>query len=265
MRRKFAAASLRLVVLGTATVMVAAAPGCRAPRGAQLQPAKQTGGETMPLPQWLTQRLIRDRFSFVLFKYDDIAVSDLTNGQRKAFGSTRTWQEQLYIPALRAPDLAVQRVHPHSPSGEPDAVSLEYAAGGYAVQAFRVMNRMAMLFTPDDDMKQMLGLPGAPIDLVANQIARTLIVYPGQVLLEVETQEPDGAYGSQKPDPAKDAEARGPLDFLRWWYADGTFGFATWLVTPVLDGHYPSTAFVSDQQVYLWFETLVGSRTRTPK
>jgi hypothetical protein len=218
----------------------------------------------MESPEWLRQTLIRDRFSFVLFQYDDIAIADLSDGQRKAFQSNRTWQQQIYTPMLRAPNLAVQKVHPRKPSGEPDSLSFEYVAGGYAVKVFSVMNRMAILLTPDDETKQSLGMPRAPIDVVANKLARAIIVYPGQVRLVVETQKPDGLYGGQQPDPAKDFQARGPLDLLRWWYADGTFGFVTWLVTPVIDGHYPSTAFVSEQQVYLWFDTFGMRRTLNP-
>jgi hypothetical protein len=216
----------------------------------------------MSLPEWIKQALIRDEFSFVMFRYDDIALADMTNGQRAAFNGTRSWQEDLYAGLLRAPDAAIQKVHPRTPSGEPDALSFEYQAGGYAVQTFRIANSMAMLLTPDKETSESLGLPRGPIEDVANKLARAIIVYPGHVHLGTETQKPDGVYGQQKLDSSKKDEERGPVDFMRWWYADGTFGFVTWLVSPVIDGNYPSTAFISKQQVYLWFDTYGMKRTK---
>ena len=217
----------------------------------------------MPLPAWIEQTLVRDEFSFVMFQYDEIAEKNLTSGQRAAFNSTRVWQEQLYNGLFRAPDLAVQKVHPRTPSGEPDALSMEYKAGGYEVKAFRIANRMAMLLTPDHETSESLGIPHGSIEEVANKLARSIIIYRGHVHLVAETQKPDGVYGRQPLDSSKKDEERGPLDLMRWWYADGTFGFVTWLVTPVIDGNYPSTAFVSNQQVYLWFD-LFGMRRTKP-
>ena len=98
----------------------------------------------MSLPEWIKQALIRDEFSFVMFRYDKVALPDLTNGQRSAFNGTRTWQEQLFTGQFRVPDAAVQKVHPRTPSGEPDALSFEFQAGGYAVQVFRIADRLAM-------------------------------------------------------------------------------------------------------------------------
>jgi hypothetical protein len=216
----------------------------------------------MSMPDWIKQALIRDEFSFVMFRYDDVAQSDVTNGQRHAFKATRTWQQQLYAGLFQAPEVAIQKVHPRTPSGEPDAISMEYKAGGYAVHAFRIMNRMAMLFTPDNETRESLGLPDGSIEAVANKLARAIIVYPGNVHLVADTEGPDGVYGRQAPDTSKKEEERGPLDLLRWWYANGTFGFVTWLVTPVIDGNYPSTAFISQEQVYVWFDTYGMRRTR---
>jgi hypothetical protein len=216
----------------------------------------------MSLSEWIKQTLVRDEFSFVMFRYDTVALPDLSSGQRDAFNSTKLWQEQLYAGLFRAPDLTVQKVHPRTPTGEPDALSFEYEAGGYAVKAFSVMNRMAMLFTPNEETRESLGLPGSSIEAVANKLARAIIVYPGQVHLVAETQKSDGVYGRQALDTSKKEEERGPLDLLRWWYADGTFGFVTWLVTPVIAGNYPSTAFVSQQQVYVWFDTYGMPRTK---
>jgi len=117
------------------------------------------------------------------------------------------------------------------------------------------------LLTPDSETSESLGLPGGSIEAAANKIARAMIAKPGHVDLVAETQKSDGAYGRQKLDPSKKDEEMGPLDLLRWWYADGTFGFVTWLVTPVIDGNYPSTGFISQQQVYLWFDTYGIRRT----
>jgi len=216
----------------------------------------------MSLPEWIKQALIRDEFSYVMFRYDTIAPPDMTNGQRLAVNATRDWQDDLYSGLLRAPDAAVKKIHPRTPSGEPDALSLEYRAGGYAVQVFRIANSMAILLTPDHETSESLGMPHDSIEAVANKIARAIIVYPGRVHLVTETQKSDGAYGRQPLDSSKKDEERGPLDLLRWWYADGTFGFVTWLLSPVIDGNYPSTAFISQQQVYLWFDTLGVPRTK---
>lgn len=217
----------------------------------------------MSMPDWIEQVLVRDEFSFVTFRYDAMAPSELTSGQLQAFNGTRDWQGDLFSDLVQAPDVAVRKVHPRTPSGEPDALSLDYQAGGYAVHVYSVANRLAMLLTPDHETSESLGLPHSSIEEVANKLARAIIVYPGHVHLGTEMQKPDGAYGRQKLDSSKKDEERGPLDLMRWWYADGTFGFVTWLVTPVIDGHYPSTAFVSKQQVYLWFD-LYGMRRTKP-
>jgi hypothetical protein len=261
MSRAVAVGFRAVAALGIWIAIVASATGCGASADSQ-RSTSRTRGEAMPMPDWIKQALIRDEFSFVMFRYDESAQADLTNGQLQAFNGTRTWQEQLYTGLLRAPDVAVQKVHPRTPSGEPDALALEYKTGGYGVQVFRIANSMAMLLTPDSETGDSLGLPGGSIETVANKLARAIIVYPGHVHLVAETQQPDGVYGRQQADsPKKDGE-RGPLDLLRWWYADGTFGFVTWLVTPVIDGNYPSTAFISKQQVYMWFDTYGMRRTK---
>jgi hypothetical protein len=262
MSRAVAARPGALAALGFCVAMAAGTAGCRVSRESQRPMTRGTRGETMSLPEWIKQTLVRDEFSFVMFRYDEVALPDLTSGQRAAFNSTRVWQEQLYTGLFRAPDLAVQKVHPRTPSGEPDALSFEYRAGGYGVKTFSVMNRLAMLLTPDNETRESLGMPGGSIEAVANKIARAIIVYPGDVHLVAETQNPDGVYGRQPLDSSKKEEERGPLDLMRWWYADGTFGFVTWLVTPVIDGNYPSTAFVSQQQVYVWFDTYGMRRTK---
>jgi hypothetical protein len=215
----------------------------------------------MSMPEWIRQALNRDGFSFVMFRYDQVPVAELTSGQLDALGATRTWQEQLYRDTLCAPAVAVQKLHHRTPSGEPDAVSFEYQASGYAIRTYALMNRMAMVLTPDSDTRQALGIGRVPIEAVASEIARSIIIYPGEVRLVLETQQSDGVYGRQSPEPSKKDEETGPLDLLHWWYADGVFGFVTWLVTPVIDGHYPSTGAVTQQQVYLWFDTFGMRRT----
>src|SRR5205085_2217209 len=55
-------------------VAIAGAPGCGVSREPQRPTTRRTRGEPMSLPEWIKQALIRDEFSFVMFRYDDIAL-----------------------------------------------------------------------------------------------------------------------------------------------------------------------------------------------
>lgn len=197
--------------------------------------------------------------AFVLFRYEEVPAERLTEGQRAAFRSARLWQERLMRHPFHVPADAVQKVHPRR-EGEADAISFEYQTEGYSVEVFHVMNKLAIVLHPTGGKAGESPAGEEPVSLSASALVHSIFQTQAGFDLVVEEPNQGGVLRRQRRAPGRSVSELSPLELLQWWCQGDEIGFGAEKVTPMTPGKVPSTAGLSPQQVFMWFDTFTTKR-----
>jgi hypothetical protein len=187
------------------------------------------------------------------YDYQEIPLEHYTEGQKKAFVSSKQWLESVFVAEFQPKMNVVEMIHRRD-KNTCDATLVKYEVDGYEIQVSQTIFIISILVvskntpsTKDGDIEQMV-----------TSLAQKLFQYPERLKLTVKSKKNGVSFGNQTIEKGKISKEHDWLDTIRWWSDGKQISFIMLKLIP-----YQAAVISTDLNPnQIWFERFEKKRTR---